>query len=359
MDKEGGYGVQAGRLQEAVLKKGFINILIGIMLTSLSIIFFFLFAEGVTRAYDGYLAKEKVTQSEYDWSSRLAGYAIEKKPDVFRILVLGDSIAYGQGVQKNDTFSKKLEGMLNDDAEAGKVEVINTGFCGIDTTKELSILLNQKKDVVLTDKSLWMDYPGMAYKPDLILLQYTVQNDAEYYGSDAAELHPPHRWRDGVKRYNYGDYALPLPENLDRWLTKHSKFYLFYLNKHHGFLTRVGLRDESKRIKGMYQPNAMGWLQTRSAIGQIGQIAKTYNIPSAIVLWATDDGGKLNDVYLLVGEAGRKSGLHVLDLSKAVQWPKENFAVSKTDGHPNAKAHAIAAEAIYKFLKEESLVPEK
>lgn len=249
--------------------------------------------------------------------------------------------------------------MLNGDAKIGKFEVINTGFCGIDTTKELYILLNKNKDVVLTDQSLWMDYPGMAYEPDLILLQYSVQNDAEYYGSDAPELYPPHRWKDGVRRYNYGDYALPLSENLDRWLTKHSKFYLFFLNKYHGFLSRVGLRDESKRIKAMYQPNAMGWLQTRYAIGQIGQISKTYNIPSAMVLWATDDGGKLKDVYSLVGEAGRKSGLHVLDLSKSVKWPKENFAVSKTDGHPNAKGHKIAAEAIYKFLKEENLVTDK
>lgn len=89
----------------------------------------------------------------------------------------------------------------------------------------------------------------------------------------------------------------------------------------------------------------------RHAIEGIGQVAKTNNMPSVMVLWATNDGGQLKDIYSLVGDAGRKSGLHLLDLSKSVQWPKEDFSVSKTDGHPNAKAHNIAAEAIYRFIK--------
>lgn len=339
------------------------NMVIGLLLALISISMFLMAAEGVTRLYDGYISRHKIAQTEYDWRSRLADYTIEKKAGVFRILVLGDSISYGQGVKKTETFSKQLENMLNERiVRAGgekRFEVINTGFCGIDTTDELSILLNMNKNVVLTDKSLWMDYPGMAYKPDLILLQYSVQNDAQYYGPDAAELHTPHRWRDGVRRYNYGDYALPLPEDIDRWLTKHSKFYLFFLNKYHGFLTKIGLRNEAGKIKAMYKPNATGWLRTRYAINRIGQIAKAYNIPATIILWATDDGGLLKDIYALVGEAGKSSGFHVLYLSKAVQWPKENFAVSKTDGHPNVKAHSIAAKAIYKFLVGEGLVSEQ
>jgi hypothetical protein len=148
-----------------------------------------------------------------------------------------------------------------------------------------------------------------------------------------------------------------LPENIDRWLTAHSKFYLFFLNKYHGFLTRVGLRDEAKRIIAMYRPHSVGWQRTRYAINRIGQIARTLNIPAVTLLWATDDGGRLKDIYTLVGETGKDSGFHVLDLSKAVRWPNEDFAVSKTDGHPNAEAHRIAAEAIYKFIEGEGLVP--
>lgn len=316
-----------------------------------AVILFLLAAEGATRLYDSYFAKSRVSQAEYDWGSRLEGYSIEKKPGVFRILVLGDSIAYGQGVKRTETFSKQLENLLNGKYGGKQFEVINTGFCGIDTTQELGILLNNGPDPVNRPELPGQGYQGLAYKPDLILLQYTVQNDAEYYGPGGRELHPPHRWRDGVRRYNYGDYALPLPENIDRWLTKNSKFYLFSLNKYHGFLTRVGLRDEAKRVKAMYRPDSIGWKRSRYAIERIGQIAGIYKIPVVMVVWATDNDGKLKDIYSLVGEVGRENGLQVLDLSKSVQWPKENFAVSKTDGHPNAKAHNIAAEAIYRFIK--------
>lgn len=322
-----------------------------------AVILFLLAAEGATRVYDGYIAVNKVSQAEYDWSSRLEGYTIEKPAGVYRILVLGDSIAYGQGVKRNETFSKGLEDLLSRNINGRRFEVINTGFCGIDTMQELGILLDKGPDPIYRPELPGEGYQGLAYKPDLILLQYTVQNDAEYYGPGAHELHPPHRWRDGVRRYNYGDYALPLPEGADRWLTKHSKFYLFFLNKYHGFLTRVGLRDEAKRIKAMYQPGSVGWQRSRYSIDRIGQIAHTYNMPVVMVIWATDDGGKLGSVYDIVGDAGKKTGFHLLDLSKSVQWPKEDFSVSKTDGHPNAKAHNIAAEAIYRFIKGERLVP--
>lgn len=168
---------------------------------------------------------------------------------------------------------------------------------------------------------------------------------------------PPKRFRDGARRQNYGEYAIPLPDNVDKWLTVNSRFYLFFLNKYHGFLTRIGLRDEVRKIKDMYKPGAIGWLRTSYAINRIGQIAKAYNIPAIMVIWGTGDVGSFGDVHKLVGETASRSGFHVLDLAQ-VKWPKENFAVSKTDGHPNAKAHNIAAEAIYRFIKGERLVPQ-
>lgn len=323
----------------------------------ISISIFLLSAEGITRLYDKYLSAQKIAVSIDDGGSRLAGYAIEKKPDIFRVLVLGDSVAYGQGVKKSETFSKRLEEMLNGDNKNDRFEVINTGFCGIDTTQELGILLNEGPDPIYRPELPGEGYQGLAYKPDMVILQYTISNDAMPPDGNPAD--PPKRFRDGARRQNYGEYAIPLPDNVDKWLTVNSKFYLFLLNKYHGLLTRIGLRDEVEKVKDMYKPGAIGWLRTRYAINRIGQIAKAYNIPAMMVLWATGEAGTFNNIYASVGETGRGSGFYVLDLSKAVQWPKENFGVSKTDGHPNAKAHSIAAEAIYKFLKEESLVPGK
>lgn len=172
------------------MNKLVINTMAGLVLSLVAVILSLLAAEGATRLYDSYFAKSRVSQAEYDWGSRLEGYSIEKRPGVFRILVLGDSIAYGQGVKRTKTFSKQLENLLNENSGGERFEVINTGFCGIDTSKELRILLNTNP-VPITPESIWTDYPGLAYQPDLILLQYTVENDAEYYGPGAREPHPP------------------------------------------------------------------------------------------------------------------------------------------------------------------------
>lgn len=84
--------------------------------------------------HDSFISKHKISALDYDWSSRLEGYSIEKPDGIFRILVLADSIAYGQGVKRNETFSKQIENLLNGDSKKKKFEVVNTGFCGIDKT---------------------------------------------------------------------------------------------------------------------------------------------------------------------------------------------------------------------------------
>lgn len=141
-------------------------------------------------------------------------------------------------------------------------------------------------------------------------------------------------------------------------MTKKSKFNLFFLNKYHGFLTKIGLRNEYERIKAMYQPHYIGWQRTRFAINRISRIAKSRNIPAVFLIWSIDNETPLKDVHRVVRNFAYDSGFFVIDLAEDVSWPKENFSVSKTDGHPNAKAHKIAAEAIYKSIRRQKFVPE-
>ncbi len=47
------------------------------------------------------------------------------KPDgTFRILVLGDSVAYGDSVSRNDTFANRLEGLLRESIGSAEVTVL-------------------------------------------------------------------------------------------------------------------------------------------------------------------------------------------------------------------------------------------
>lgn len=79
-------------------------------------------------------------------------FKLPKPSGVKRILVLGDSIAYGLFVAAEQTFSKKLEKNLN--REGKTVEVVNTGVNGYTTYNEVEFFKAEGKkfeaeDVVL------------------------------------------------------------------------------------------------------------------------------------------------------------------------------------------------------------------
>ncbi len=78
-------------------------------------------------------------------------YAQPKPAGVRRVLVLGDSLGFGFGVEQQESFSERLE------AELCGVEVINASVSGYSTDQEL----------------LWFEREGWRYEPDLVVLLLT------------------------------------------------------------------------------------------------------------------------------------------------------------------------------------------
>jgi hypothetical protein len=101
---------------------------------------------------------------EYPWE-KAAG---------FRILGLGDSFAFGFGVEEDDTYLARLERAL----AARRVEVINAGLAGMGPDNEARLLA--------------ADGPGL--RPDLVLVGFYVGNDLV----DAATGVARTRLRDGT-----------------------------------------------------------------------------------------------------------------------------------------------------------------
>ena len=86
----------------------------------------------------------------------------EQKPEgAFRVLVLGDSVAFGWGVDEAATFLRRFEAEWNT-TNARQIEVVNAGHLVYDSVQEWALLRDQ----------------GLALQPDLVLLVYVV-NDIE------------------------------------------------------------------------------------------------------------------------------------------------------------------------------------
>ena len=85
----------------------------------------------------------------------------DRTKDTFRILVLGDSQAFGFGVLDDETFSVQLEGLLASRFQSLDVQVFNGGVPGYGTADELAFLKSR----------------GATLRPDLVIVQFLSVND--------------------------------------------------------------------------------------------------------------------------------------------------------------------------------------
>jgi lysophospholipase L1-like esterase len=88
-------------------------------------------------------------------------HSIEKAPGTYRILVLGDSITQGFGIEATeDVFTSVLEAELR--AEGVNAEVLNFGVSGYNTEQEVETLREK----------------GLRYDPDLVVLAFCANDTA-------------------------------------------------------------------------------------------------------------------------------------------------------------------------------------
>jgi len=113
--------------------------------------------------FDGWIVKLNRTTSIQINSDgfRDREFSIEKPDNTFRIIVLGDSNTFGQGVEIEETYSKVLENKLNSIGDRN-YEVMNFGVPAYNTQDEVEFF----KDV------------GLKYNPDLVIVGFFA-NDLE------------------------------------------------------------------------------------------------------------------------------------------------------------------------------------
>ena len=243
-------------------------------------------------------------------------YPYEKSDRSFRILVLGDSLTLGWGVNQEQTYPSLLEQELNRQSGRGKYEVINAGVGNWNTVQEV--------------KFYWEE--GYKYKPDLVILGYCI-NDAE----------TEERYR------NHG------------FLFRHSCLLVLFWSRWNNFAVRFGWRkDYLKYYRDLYQGGeSAGWSKTRSALLGLAEYNMNEGIGTLVLLLPElHQPGKyypFRNIHELLLRTGRELGVPVLDtLNFFAGISPQRLWVAPDDTHPNALAHEIIAGAVLKnppFLK--------
>jgi lysophospholipase L1-like esterase len=90
----------------------------------------------------------------------------DKQENEIRILILGDSITWGDYLQAEETYVEQLEQMLRDSYPAHTIEAINAGIGDIGISEEIDVLLE-------TGLSVW---------PDIVIVSFYLNDSRPPWG---------------------------------------------------------------------------------------------------------------------------------------------------------------------------------
>jgi lysophospholipase L1-like esterase len=232
----------------------------------------------------------------------------EKPAGERRILVLGDSVAFGWGVDQGDTFSDRMEPRLKQ-LTGGAWQVINAGVNGYTSEQELE----------------YLSIEGLRYSPDIVVLLYV--------GNDLAPVLDPNvtTWR------RYPSWPSSLPEALSRLPA------LSFLYQSTNLFGRMRVLEDQPGARRSITQDPR-WPESRNAVDEMAKLCASKGIVFLLV-------AELNDPVFL--EEMRRIGIDPITLSAPYEQVKKAgrpTTVSRVDSHPSAAAHDAFAEHIVEAL---------
>lgn len=236
-------------------------------------------------------------------------------PPPARIAILGDSFTFGFGVAADETYPNVLERRLEAELGAGAVEVLNLGVGGYSTR----------------DEALVLRHRALAWDPGLVVVGY-VLNDPEI-----DPIQPLHAYFQEVAWWQRSN-LLRLAARV-RWNRELARFGNDY-------------------VRSLHDPAGRKWRSVVESFASMAEAAGERSVPVLVAIFPMTEAKPwadypYRDLHAQVAEAARAAGLEALDLLPAFEpVPGEALRVGPRDRHPNERAHALAAEAIRRWIAE-------
>jgi lysophospholipase L1-like esterase len=270
-------------------------------------------------------------------------FPAKKRSGEFRVLALGDSMTYGQGVRLDLVWPQVLEARLRAE-RSGPVEVINAGFAtgpGVNSPDGYD---------------RWVADNGILFDPDVVVVGMCL-NDV---GAIPMLTYP----------------VVPLEPVLGGWSKLLDRSVQFVrqrqeraVKRDYGPIVQKEVAETLRQLEEratrpdlgpVVQPAA--WLGCQRGLRALRDVLAAHKVPLVVVVFPMmsqlePELYPCRSVHALVADFCAQEGIRTLDLLPEFLGRSESdLWVHPSDQHPNHVGHRIFAERIHAFLKAQGLL---
>ena len=252
-------------------------------------------------------------------------HAYEKPAGTYRILLVGDSVAEGNGVARDKRFSAVLASRLNSTPNLPNIETINLARGGYSTSQELFLLRKM----------------GFAYHPDLIIWSYVLNDPAHPIFHDANGEFGQYFYRPRWRGWHYVEKKLFEARENSKHDVCGTEFHR---------VLHCAYRDE-----------------VAVHIHQLGKISRENAIPVMFIIHPVFEENRNFENYSATSihedlkKMAQNAGIQVVDLVGAFQGVATEKLIQKhkpwfDPWHPNELGHQLIADYLFDELQNLELV---
>jgi lysophospholipase L1-like esterase len=284
-------------------------------------------------------------------SSGLRGEELRPRLDnTYRILVLGDSQAWGFGVADDETMSALLEKLLSERYPHLDIQVINCGVPGYGTADQLAFLQAR----------------GSLLQPDMVIVQFFSVNDLSENRTPARE------WatiENGFLASRYtpnaeGTSINSIIERSRRWLKSNSHLARLVMDVGGYLGTRAGVLQDVDALWGEDFSQEEAELGVKLLV-QVAEAAQKIGA-NTLFLYTTGQAHVIQDLYVppkslkVVENAAKEANVIWIDSARWLNQNPDKYSLYfPKNGHWTSLGHAAMAELLAETITEQYLIEPK
>jgi len=248
-------------------------------------------------------------------------FQMAKPPNTFRILSLGDSRTFGWGLTEGETYSGRLQGLVQESMGTGKrVEVINAGVNAWSYPQMLVYFreraLQFQPDVVIVgDANLWT--------------QFSEKNSPEFVKKFMRSV----RLKNLLRRFAIYHYVIEI------------KLRDFYSRHRSKFIPIDPKQDSLFKEQQQKDPDAV----FRTALEGLSSEALTHGVKPVLLYLPTLDALSASNetpILRVKREISRRLNLPLVDVSENVRPEAKSLYLEADPVHYNARGNEIIARQL-------------